>query len=370
MPLLSLPSEILSAIFSYLPPSYLHTSVSSLLISKAWYAIIYPIYLSYLDLSKLKLANYDLERLPPFGSKSMEKIKRDVERLSIYLGERGSSRRSKDPWLSFREENELEDELEEEWEEWEGGGEADEEINERLRNLADVLPEMEKLRHFALEASVEVKNSLDYLAADVVCRILESLPPGVETLLLNTCATELLRKGDEDHVCPVIAKRLPQLKQARIRMREICQDVYPVSGTSSSSPETKPKTEKLIVKLNLPYLPSEHGGHGIHDARVCTPHDRIDNPPFQDIMHVIATAGRELAKKWDSLKMVRVSYRADGNVRASDHGNTNLLAVDCLVGHYICDLSEVFFYEDDGRFWDPWEESEGLAQMSKVRGLD
>ncbi|KAL9045186.1 MAG: hypothetical protein Q9214_001738 [Letrouitia sp. 1 TL-2023] len=366
MPLLSLPREILSATFSHLPPSYLRTSVSSLLVSKAWYAIIYPIYLSYLDLSRLKLANYDLERLPPPGSKLMGKIERDVERLSIYLGGRGWSRRSIDPWLSFREGEEPEEEPEEEWEEWEGGGEADEEINERLRNFAEILPEMENLKHFALEASVEVKNPLDYLAADVVCRILENLPPGVETLLLNTCATQLLRKGDTDHVCPVIAKRLPQLKQARIRMQEICQDICPTSGTSSSSPEMIQKTEKLIVKLNLPYLPSEHGGHGIHDARLCTPHDRIEDSPFQDVMRVIVTAGRKLAKEWDSLKMLRVSYREDASVRANEHGNINLVAVDCLTGHYVCDLSEIFFYEDDGRFWDPWEESEGLAQISEV----
>ncbi|KAI4160078.1 MAG: hypothetical protein LQ342_006029 [Letrouitia transgressa] len=369
MSLLSLPPEILSAIFSYLPPSYLRTSVSNLLVSKAWYAIIYPIYLSDLDFSRLKLANYDLERLPPQGSKLMQKIKGDVERLSIYLGGRGWSKRSMDPWLSFREREEVEDEPEEEewqWDEFEGGWEADEEINKKLRNLADVLPEMENLRHFALEASLEVKNPLDYLAADVVCRILENLPPRIETLLLNTSATQLLRKGDTDHVCPVIAKRLPQLKQARIRMREICQDICPASGTSSSLPETKPKTEKLIVKLNLPYLPFEHGGHRIHDARVCAPHDRTEDSPFQDVMDVIVTAARKLAKEWDSFKMLRVSYREDDSVRANDRGNVNLLAVDCLKGHNVCDLVEIFFYEDDGRFWDPWEESEGLVQISEV----
>lgn len=298
----------------------------------------------------------------------MQKVKRDVERLSIYLGGRGWSRRSIDPWLSFKEQEEEDEADGLEWEDFEskGGGEADEEINEKLRNLTNILPEMKNLRVFALEAMMEVKNPMDYLAADVVCRMLENLPPMVETLLLNTSATQLLRKGDADHVCPVIAKRLPQLKQARIRMREICQDFCPTSGTSSPSPETKPKTEKLIVKLSLPYLPPEHGGHGTFDARVCMPHGRTEDSPFQDVMHVIVTAVQKLAKEWDSFKMLRVSYRENVNVRAKDHGEINLLAVDCLIGHHICDPSEIFFYEDDGRFWDPWEENEGLVQVSEI----
>ena len=121
MHLLQLAPELLTLIFEEIGAAHMRTSVSYLLISRAWYRIAHPVYLSGLDLSTLYLSSRDLERLPHSQCPLSKLIQSNTTRLSLRLVGHPSKQIAKGPWRAEQSSNDDEnddddlDELREDW---------------------------------------------------------------------------------------------------------------------------------------------------------------------------------------------------------------------------------------------------------------
>ena len=83
MHLLQLAPELLTLIFEQIGAAHMRSSVSYLLVSRAWYHIAHPVYLSGLELSTLYLSSRDLERLPHAQCPLSKLIQSNTTRLSL-----------------------------------------------------------------------------------------------------------------------------------------------------------------------------------------------------------------------------------------------------------------------------------------------
>ena len=98
MPSIELPFEILIAIYEHLGPTELRRDVDYLLVCKRLYKAARYTYLKDLQLSRLRLSSYDLERLPPKGSLLFQLIQRKANHMSIKLVGRPSRKVSQTSW--------------------------------------------------------------------------------------------------------------------------------------------------------------------------------------------------------------------------------------------------------------------------------
>lgn len=86
MALLDLPPELIWLVAQHIGGPELRTSVSYLLVAKAWYWAALLVYLAGLQLSTLYLSAYDLERIPFVDTASGRLLGTSVEHLSLRLG--------------------------------------------------------------------------------------------------------------------------------------------------------------------------------------------------------------------------------------------------------------------------------------------
>ena len=381
MALLDLAPELLTLIFHHLGAVELRTSVTYLLISKAWYRAALPVYLSGLQFSTLYLSSRDLERLPPADAPLSSLIHSTTTRLSVRLVGHPSRQIAKRPWHVEEESHDEESDTEDQDDDWRTTGPILERldggrktynwlweehkllawrkrINTKLAELATWLLALKDLEELSFEASSEDGGTLgprwDYFIKEPIMSLLASLPNGLKHLTLDTCGSTIatsMHDRSPAHVCPLIAKRLHEFQHVRIRMRHICPQVL---GTSDGS-STRSRLQSLVIRLSIPFFPpatyETHNGKTEFDAQACAAR-------YAPLWKSMVAAGRKFAKATSSLKMMRVSYRDFG------HSGINLIVADCVRRHYMFEGSEIFSYEDDGREWDSWEGNDERLQIS------
>lgn len=395
MSLLDLPLELLNLIVHYLGPCELRKSVSYLLVAKRWYRAVLPVYLSELPLSTLYLASHhDLDSFPPPHTALAELIQAKTKRLSIRLVGHPSKCPSMNPWHDSTELGVLDSLLghngAKDWKTWdcdwmtvgpEGVGVMNQQtrwhwrrekrtlhqwarrINKRLVELAAILPNTKGLEEFSLEASSEDDGEQgprwDYLHDSTIRGLISSLPSSLNNLTLDLCGSRAItpdRGRETIHLCPLIAERLCDFQNVRLRLRCMCPQVF---QSSSSRPNAGSRLRTLVIRLNLPYFPQAAGEvlnrDGYLDPKSCV---ETAVPLYKTMI----AAGVDFAKRLPGLSMMRISYR-------SSPRSIVLAVADCITGRYMLDPSLKFVYEDDGVQWAAWEDSGTLRDGGSLREL-
>ena len=369
MRLPDLPPEILSSIFEQFGPWELRHDVEYLLVCKRLYKAARRTYLADMRLFRLKLSAYDLERLPPKGSLLFKLIQHKAHHISIKLVGHPSRKISSSLWADGPERPQSDSEDSDEADErvivngsvvrvWEHDRQPSLQnsrqlINRQLKYLAENLPGFYNLKSFSLEANHETDldegPKWNYLYAESIASIIERLPSGLSSLLMDTSGTNLISdEGKPVHVCPLLGQRLPGFRGVRLRMRNVCQALFQShSGTNL--------LEKLVIRLNLPMYSDYHGGDTYFDASPCRVDGRVvqqDNPA-KEIGLADVSYGRHLPHG-----MLRIGLR---DPRGS---GANLTVFGCLTTEFLYELSEAFCYEEDGKVWESVEEWESLRPGS------
>ena len=382
MHLLELAPELLIMIFEQFGPAHMRSSVSNLLVSRAWYRVAHPVYLSGLELSTLYLSSRDLERLPPHQTPLSKLIQSNTKRLSLRLVGHPSKQIAKSPWHVEQSTNDDEsddinpDELREDWAtnvpvitddvprmyDW-----SVEErrllawrkrVNNKLTELAGLLPAIKGLEELSFEASSEHDGTVgprwDYLTGESVVNLIYSLPSGLKNLTFDTSGSTITASKDDRtpaHLCPLIAKRIHDFQHVRLRMRHICPEIF---QTTLMAATTASKLQSLVIRLSLPFFPpatyEKHDGNTEFDAQPC----KSDGAPLYEAM---IDAGTKFVTEIPSLKVLRIAFREPASI--------DLVVADCVERRFRYDPSEVFSYEDDGREWGAWEEN----SLSRGRSL-
>ncbi|KAL8747425.1 MAG: hypothetical protein Q9190_000686 [Brigantiaea leucoxantha] len=348
MHLFHLPLEIQ---FLILGQADLRRSVNNLLVSKEWYARAHPIYLAApLGLTgRLNLSSHDLKRLPPPGSLLMDRIKDATEYLAIGLTRPPSTEALPITWFDFTD-SEL-DELYEEFErpriQVDTIGDWIKRIDSGLGVLAEALPAFPALKELHLQVSMMTEADPEKLpypcySASTLDKLLANLPWTLENLSLDTARAHLVPKDWQScmpHICRTLARQIPRLKKVRLRMHCLCPDLFAPTDVQNAPT----RIESLVVKLSMPYDQTRKKD----DARLC---ESCQSNCDKSLLNEMVAAAKTPATEWKSLRMMRISYR---------HG-IKLEAIDCLTCSQMIDPRVHFFHEDEGDFWDPWEESDLL----------
>ena len=291
-----LPQEVLALVVQHIDPSDLPKFIDDLLVSRAWYCAVLPVYLSRLQLSTIYVLSNDLERFPrpdttPLLSQAIQKT---VTRLSLCLD--GLPSRDRLSWDDQREFGEawgldthqwldqtiyyhrngcsemlqerlkvlfaddkiqprIRDEDDHWFESYEGAIvyrdrlRADEieearelesrlsnwrgRLNESLFRFAEILPAFKKLREVKIETTLTPR--WDYIFASSMGRLLTSLPSNVTTLTLDTHACQFA--SEPVHICPIISQRSTTFRPSGFA----CDPCVPPSSKRLSIPPTAPQ---------------------------------------------------------------------------------------------------------------------------------
>ena len=375
MLLLDLPPELLTLIFQQIGPSHLRSSVSYLLISRAWYRIAHPVYLSSLQLSTLYLSSHDLERLPPQDSILGKLIQSKITRLSLRLIGHPSKQIATEPWHTWSSDDGINDsDSEMEDDVWTTAipvisGERRksynwtveeqrlltwrQQVNNKLAELACWLPAAQGLEELSFEASSEHEGTVgprwDYILAEPVKNLISALPVGLKKLTFDTSGSIIVNSenyGSPAHICPLIATRIHQFQRVRLRMRHICPQVFKTLTEIAAGS----KLQSLVIRLCIPFFPpavyEEHDGTTEFQAQPCN----AEELPF---FRVMSKAGIAFAKSTPSLKILRISFKRPGA------SSVDLQLIDCINERYMYDPYDTLAYEDEGR---------GLGRLGGGRG--
>ena len=263
----ALPQEVLALIAQHIDPSDLPKSIDDLLVSRAWYRAVLPVYISRLQLSTIYVLSNDLERFPRPDSHPLlsQAIHQTVTRLSLCLD--GLPSRDRLSWIDQREFGEawgpdthqwldqttyyhrngcsemLQERLkvlfaddkiqprirneDDHWfESYEGAivyrdrflaDELEEArelesrlsnwrggLNERVSRFAQLLSAFEKLSEVKIETTLTPR--WNYIFAASMGRLLTSLPSNVTTLTLDTHACQFT--SEPLHICAILSQCL------------------------------------------------------------------------------------------------------------------------------------------------------------------
>ena len=290
MPLLDLPLELLTLIVRFIGVPELRSTVAYLLVAKRWYRGALPVYLSQLPLSDIYLAScHDLEILPPAGSPLGRLIQAKAHRLSVRLVGHPCKYPSLAPWHDDIETDRGHDGMKKwtyyncHWTlvgpvktqdgHWKWRGERQQlhrwggRINKSLVELATVLQLCTHLDEFTLEASSEYEQQKgprwDYLHDVTIRSLVFSLPSRLNSLTLDACGSRFItpdRSRDPIHLCPLIAERLHNIQNVRLRLRYICPRIFqtaPPSKSTTNAPQSR--LTSLVIRLSLPFFPAAAG---------------------------------------------------------------------------------------------------------------
>lgn len=385
MKLLALPPELLTLIARHLGPT-LRSSVEYLLVSRQWYRAALPAFLSALPLSNIYLSSHDLLRLPPAHTLLSNLIAEKVERLSIRLIGHPSRQLAVRPWMNYVDPDKDESDDDEPFEDtadrddWMTVGPIastshgrksyawhteehqlrrwKHRVNEKLVALAKILPDFKNLGELSFEASSEQDGAIgprwDYLSGSTMERFLQSLPTGLVSLTLDLCGSRVV-KSELDrtpvHLCSLVALRIQDLENVRLRMRHICPQVL---DNSNNLPDIPSRLSSLVIRLSLPWFPEAnyetHSGYPYneYDTEICPSSNGKLLRSSGTLLDQMTESGNLFART-RKLNMMRVTYR-DPN-----YSGINLYVADCAREKYLHDPREIFTYDDDGRQWDAWE---------------
>ena len=418
MSLLGLPPEVLALIAQHIGPAELRRSIDYLLVSRAWYWAVLPIYLSGLHLSTIYVLSNDLERFPrPNTSRILSQaIQKTVTRLSLCLdGLPSRDTLSCDDQRDFSEEThqwldqtiyyhrngcsktlqarlmvvyafadeKIQPCIINEDEDWWDRENADilhgtryrvmdDEIqdakeleyrlsdwrvrlNDRLSCFAEILLASKELCEVKIETTLTPR--WDYIFTSSMGRLLTSLPSTVTSLTLDTHASHFLNRADGSepvHICAMISQRLQDFQTIRIRMRSICPSILKTAIDSSNATS---RLRTLVIRLYLPDHMCSHDddNYGLRPDFTA----KLCYPGEKSLYRQMILAGLQLADTSPLMTVLRMSFRLD---------ETNEIVVaDCKRDGLFSHPSRND-YKDGAVVEGPWEDSMCLQyKLDKLR---
>ena len=261
----------------------LRTSVSYLLVSRRWYQAALPTYLSAIPLSDIYLSSRDLERLPPPNTPLRDLIEAKARRLSLRLVGHPSRQTSTKPWHINEEEgdedgNDESEDQEAQSDDWMVAGSTrlenqgrrerygwDKEMEQQLRpwrastnylltELARTLPAFKQLEELNFQASSRDEATQgprwDYIFDSPMRDVISNLPPTLRNFTLDTCGSNIISsdgRKDSVHLCPIIAQWLHNLENVRLRMRNICPQIFNAPPARPSKLENSSDPTQLAI---------------------------------------------------------------------------------------------------------------------------
>ena len=414
MSFLGLPPEVLALIAQHIGPAELRKSIDYLLVSRAWYWAVLPIYLSGLHLSTIYVLSNDLERFPRPNTSPIlsQAIQKTVTRLSlcldglpsrdtlscddqrefseethqwldqtIYYHRNGCSKTLQDRLMVVFADGKIRPRIRNEDENWWVDTEdaigyrdrvRDDEIqdakeleyrlsnwrvrlNDRLSCFAEILPASKELCEVKIETTLTPR--WDYIFTPSMGRLLTSLPSTVTSLTLDTHASQYLNREDGSepvHICAIVSQRLQDFETVRIRMRSICPSIL---KTAIDSPNATSRLRTLVIRLYLPDHMCSHDddNYGLRPdftAKLCYPGEK-------SLYRQMVLAGLQLADTSPLMTALRMSFRLN---------ETNeIMVADCKRDGLFSHPSRID-YEDGAVVEGPWEDSMWLKyKLDKLR---
>ena len=367
MHLLDLPYETLRDILTKVGVEELRRSTNYRIICKSLYQVVCDIPF----LPDLRLSARFLHQSRRSNSLFYQTLIPRLKRCSIRLTGHPSAEKSESAWLTEPEEDDEDDSPEPsciicEKQEAQSNYFVTSDLHARqlkhqawisrmynnLDDFVDSLRQCTSLEELMLEAvethEVAAIHIWDVLYFRTLAGLMQNLPNSVTALTLDICGLKIVSAdGEPIHVCPLLAKRMGRLKSVRLRMDPICPKIFDIEDET-------PTIETLTVKLTLPYTTAFEEDSRHFDAKRCSQNE--PTTARADVEAMIE-AGNTFAKR-HTLQKLNISFR-DPRPRG-----ICLTMWDCISRQYLMEPSEVFCYEDDGRLWDPWEESPTLQAVS------
>ena len=239
-------------------------------------------------------------------------------------------------------------------------------INRKVIDLATILSGCQNMEEFSLEASSEHCGRegprWDYLQDFTMFRLISSLPLSLKNITLDMCGSRTITPEpgrNPIHLCPLIAERLGDFQNVRLRMRCICPDVL---NTSRSTPTAESRLKTLVIKLSLPFFPDSHDESNKYNTGYDVEPCSVTRVPLYKIMFA---AGANYASRFSGVSMLRISHRwqSDTHSPKQNAKNTKLAVADCVRERYMFDHPfDAICHDDAGWEWDAWENSEYLQE--------
>ncbi|MCJ1237152.1 hypothetical protein MMC14_005137 [Varicellaria rhodocarpa] len=417
MLLLDLPSELLTLIVQHLGGPILRTSATNLSVSKRWYLVALPVYLSSLDLTNVYLSSWDLGRLPPVHSSLGSLIQANVRQLSLRLVGHPSRRTAIKPWI-LNDGAHVQGRVEE-IDDWmtvgprnyygiNGDGVKHTEdcmsgthpedcsedcsrdsltkkcphdcdcpevryswedemqhqllawrkiVNTQLDSFATFLFSCTALDEFGLEISSENNASLgpcwDYIYDSSLKSILSSLPKGLTRLTFDTCGSRTI-SCDGDDATPI---HLCPLLARRLRdlqhVRLRMRCICPEVLELHRAEDTAASRLEYMI-IRLCLPTFPYQDRDQYSELSADPKRCVTEPESGSL----PTLYREMVFAGiDIAKKLPLVTMLRISFRGQWESCINLMVVDCLTREEIDDPGpEIFFYEDDGSRWHGWED--------------
>ena len=361
-------------IFEQIGAAHMRSSVSYLLVSRAWYHFAHPVYLSGLELSTLCLSSRDLERLPHTQCPLSKLIQSNTTRLSLRIVGHPSKQAAKRPWHAAQFSNDDENydkdsgKLRDDWITaapviTNDGTKYDwtveerrllawrKRVNNKLAELAGWLPAIEGLEELCFEASSEYAGTAgprwDYITGGSVASLISSLPSSLINLTLDTSGSTIVTSKDDRnpaHLCHLIGGRIHDFQHVRLRMRHICPEIFRTLAASATASTLR----SLVIRLSLPSFPPATLKYRDGWSRFETQPCNADGAPLYKAM---IDAGAVFVRGNPSIKELRISSREAGFL------DRKLMVADCVDRRFMYDPYEMYHHLDNGRNWGTWEEN-------------
>lgn len=379
--LTDLPSELLQLILETLGGRELRRDVRNLALSRQWYDAAIGVYHSGLDTSDIKIYGCDIPRLTQTWGYT-------GKRRLMHKNTRGLQIRI----YGFPWDEEIKKQLEEEDSNPVNDVNASSILNDHSNHQSDLtiwreseltpaLDELfEDLTRFSVLESISFEASwyeltgytqrVSYLSLSTAARLLRNLPLAHELkdLTFDLASEPIDLQECGIHMCSELSKILPHIENVRVRLQNICPDIFHIHEQSLAK---ELKLKKLIIKLHRPsWNPSPTM------ATPCTGLSFLHNPALQNISSLTLTehifraarfyAARlhsaqdqislhssthsTLSRDLDSLD--KLDLRQCGfslfRISSSEGQEIDIYAIDVLTSATLYPPEEFFIYEDDG----------------------
>lgn len=360
--------ELLSQIMEEVGGSHLRRNNGSarLCVSRRWYAAARPVYLSGLGTTSIKVFGHNLRELDTkYGDSGLRPLMhKNTRSLRVRLLGHYWDANSSQAY-------DTEEEVEDEQSNGEGAAAAPTPLNEppfefeepehmrtledwrdtklrsRLDDLFTDLRHFEALQDLIFEASADPEVGhergphWDYLYQSTLLNFVINLPVtyDLRNLTLDVSGLRNGPLGNESHLCSSIAKILPRIENVRLRMHNLCNDVFKMEDLRPE--EIKIKT--LIIKLQLPtFLYTD-------EPRVLPCQEMRGPRTSQALLQILVRNSGTFLTKLATLRRSESHGMTGFRISFAYPQTPSISTVDCLTMKIQNLPEEHFLYEDDGK---------------------
>ena len=268
--LLDLPPELLSLIFDELGGRELRRDVSNLTVCWKWYEASHGVYLSGLDVGRVRIHGCDIDDLAVDWSSPTQRplMHRNTRTLQFLLLGHWADQAMKAAFercdsdddeldMTYKQPNDTPSLVSREGRYALRGWQRDS-LNPSLKEVFGDLSQFRALEHLLLENLLNTTEAaghqFEYIYSSTIASALRNLPltQDLKSLTLDLCPSLDYSEVDDAHMCEDLAMILPRIQNVRVRLKLICPSLF------EPSPDLTPseiRLQSLVIKLHQPQFP-------------------------------------------------------------------------------------------------------------------